>query len=261
MIGLIGGSGLYDIDGLEIREDISLSTPYGAPSTIYKRGILEGMEFVFLARHGLPHRIPPHKVNYLANIWGFKSLGVDRIVSISAVGGINSSMQPGSLVILDQIIDMTMGARTATFYNDEKVVHVDFTRPYCPVLRDVLIRAAGSAGLTVKNNGTYICVNGPRLETAKEIQFFSSIGADVVGMTAMPEAVLARELEMCFAGISVVTNYAAGISSSQLTATEVVATMKNSLDNVKSLLRTMVAHIPPQRLCACKDALKDSEIS
>jgi 5'-methylthioadenosine phosphorylase len=260
MIGLIGGSGLYDIDGLEMREDISLSTPYGAPSSIYKRGIMGGTEFVFLARHGLPHRIPPHKVNYLANIWGFKSLGVERIVSISAVGGINSLMHPGSLIVLDQIIDMTMGARASTFYNDEKVVHVDFTRPYCPILRDVLIKAAGSAGLNIKNNGTYICVNGPRLETAKEIQFFSSIGSDVVGMTAMPEAVLARELEICFAGISVVTNYAAGISSSPLTTAEVVATMNNSAANVKSLLKEMTSHIPPERLCACKDALKDSEI-
>src|SRR5271169_1696537 len=148
-IGLIGGSGLYDIDEFQIREEISLSTPYGSPSSLYKRGTLGGTELVFLARHGIPHSIPPHKVNYRANIWGFKSLGVERIISISAVGGINSAMRPGSAVILDQIIDMTMGARTATFYDEGKVVHVDFTHPYCAGLRDILIQSASSVGLPV----------------------------------------------------------------------------------------------------------------
>ncbi len=257
-IGLIGGSGLYDIDEFQIREEISLSTPYGPPSSLYKRGSLGGTELVFLARHGIPHSTPPHKVNYRANIWGFKSLGVERIISISAVGGINSEMPPGSTVILDQIIDMTMGARTATFYDEGKVVHIDFTHPYCTGLRDILIQAAGAVGLPVKKTGTYVCVNGPRLETAKEIQFFSLIGADVVGMTAMPEAALARELEMCCAGLSIVTNYAAGIAGERLTTTEVVETMRNSLDALKSLLSATVALIPAKRSCICKDALKDA---
>ncbi len=193
-------------------------------------------------------------------MWGFKSLGVEKIISIGAVGGIKSDMQPGSLVILDQIIDMTMGARAATFYDEEKVVHVDFTHPYCAEVRDIFIKAAGHISLPVKKSGTYICVNGPRLETAREIQFFSLIGADVVGMTAMPEAVLARELEMCFAGISVVTNYAAGIAGARLTTTEVVEAMRNSLDAIKALLRAAVPRIPAHRTCACKDALKDAGI-
>jgi 5'-methylthioadenosine phosphorylase len=259
-IGLIGGSGLYDIGGLEIREEISLSTPYGAPSSTYKLGNLDGTEIVFLARHGIPHRVPPHKVNYRANIWGFKSLGVERIISIGAVGGIKRAMQPGSVVVLDQIIDMTLGARAATFYDEEKVVHVDFTHPYCSELREIFIQAAGHVSLPVKKSGTYICVNGPRLETEKEIEFFSFIGADVVGMTAMPEAALARELEMCCTGISVVTNYAAGIAGARLTTTEVVETMRNSLDALKALLRAVLPHIPAHRSCACKDALKDAEI-
>jgi len=259
-IGLIGGSGLYDIDGLEIREEISLSTPYGAPSSTYKFGDLDGTELVFLPRHGVPHRIPPHKVNYRANMWGFKSLGVEKIISIGAVGGINSGMQPGSVVILDQIIDMTMGARAATFYDEEKVVHVDFTHPYCAGVREIFIQAAGHISLPVKKSGTYICVNGPRLETAREIHFFSLIGADVVGMTAMPEAALARELEMCCAGISVVTNYAAGIAGARLTTTEVVEAMRNSLCAIKALLRAAVPQIPAHRSCACKDALKDAGI-
>lgn len=260
-IGLIGGSGLYDIDGLEIREEISLSTRYGAPSSTYKLGNFDGTELVFLARHGVSHSIPPHKVNYRANMWGFKTLGVEKIISIGAVGGINSVMQPGAVVILDQIIDMTMGARASTFYDEEKVVHVDFTHPYCDEVRGIFIRAAGLISLPVKKSGTYICVNGPRLETEKEIQFFSSIGADVVGMTAMPEAALARELEMCYAGISVVTNYAAGMAGSRLTSTEVVEAMRNSVGAIKALLMAAVPHIPPHhRSCACRDALKDAEI-
>ena len=259
-IGLIGGSGLYDIGGLAIREEISLSTPYGATSSTYKLGNLGDTELIFLARHGVPHRIPPHKVNYRANMWGFKSLGVEKIISVGAVGGISSEMRPGSIVILDQIIDMTMGARAATFYDEEKVMHIDFTHPYCSEMREIFIQAAGHISLPVKKSGTYICVNGPRLETEREIQFFSFIGADVVGMTTMPEAALARELEMCFTGISVVTNYAAGIAGARLTTTEVVESMRNALDAIKALLRAAVPRIPGHRSCACKDALKDAEI-
>jgi|SRR5208283_3493425 len=257
-IGLIGGSGLYDIDGLEPKEEILLSTPYGAPSSVYKRVALNGVELIFLARHGFPHSIPPHRVNYRANMWGFKSLGVEEIISVGAVGGISSEMRPGSLVILDQIIDMTMGARSSTFYEGEKAVHVDFTHPYCAGLRDIVLYAAGTSGLTVRERGTYVCSNGPRLETAKEILFFSLIGADVVGMTAMPEAVLARELEICLAGVSVVTNYAAGIGGTGPTAGEVVEVMKRSMEALKSLLGAAVERIPVHRACACKDALKGS---
>jgi 5'-methylthioadenosine phosphorylase len=259
-IGLIGGSGLYEIEGLEITKEVSISTPYGDPSSVYKIGTIGDTEIVFLPRHGIPHSIPPHKVNYRANIWGFKSLGVDRIISVSAVGGINKDLSPGDIVLLDQIIDMTYGARESTFYDKDKVVHIDFTNPYCPEMREFIVKSSKNIGLPVKLSGTYICVNGPRLETAKEIQFFSMIGADVVGMTAMPEASLARELEMCVSGVSVATNYAAGISERKLTTTEVVETMKNSLDRIKSLIKEVIMHVPIARTCQCKDALKDAEL-
>lgn len=263
-IGLIGGSGLYEIEGLEITKEVSISTPYGDPSSVYKIGTIgakgDEKQIVFLPRHGIPHSIPPHKINYRANIWGFKSFGVERIISVSAVGGINKDISPGDIVLLDQIIDMTYGARESTFYDKDKVVHIDFTNPYCPEMRDFIIEASQNIGLPIKTAGAYICVNGPRLETAKEIQFFSMIGADVVGMTAMPEASLARELEMCVSGISVVTNYAAGISERKLTTTEVVETMKNSLDRMKSLVKEIIMYIPPARACPCKDALKDAEL-
>ena len=257
-IGLIGGSGLYEIEGLTLLREVSLSTPFGEPSAPYRIGVFGGSEVVFLARHGTPHRFPPHRVNYRANIWGFKSLGGERIITVSAGGGINRDMPPGSLVLLDQLIDMTYGTRPSTFYEGEKVVHVDFTDPYCAGMREYLLTASRTSGIPLVAGGTYVCVNGPRLETAKEIQFFASIGADVVGMTAMPEASLAREAELCLAGIAVVTNRAAGISGGKLTTTEVVETMRSSLVALKTLLGDVLSLIPPSRGCACKDALQDS---
>lgn len=257
-IGIIGGSGLYSMNGLTSLEEVSLSTPFGPPSSVYVKGKLGGSEVVFLSRHGIPHRIPPHKVNYRANIWGFKTLGVERIFSVSAVGGIRADTAPGALVLLDQIIDMTQGARPATFHDEDRVVHVDFTFPYCPELRDALLRASRSNGIPIRETGVYLCVNGPRLETASEIRYFSQIGADVVGMTAMPEAVLAREMEICFTGIAVVTNHAAGITENKLTVTEVVETMNRSLGLLGKLLEAAVPGVSARRACACRDALKEA---
>lgn len=263
LTGLIGGSGLNEIEGLEVTKEVSVSTPFGEPSSSYKIGSLDGSEVVFLPRHGTAHSIAPHKINYRANIWGFKSLGVERIISVGAVGGINRHMPPGSIILLDQIIDMTSGAREATFYDKDKVVHIDFTSPYCPEMQELFINAARKAGVELTNDGTYICVNGPRLETAKEISFFSMIGADVVGMTAMPETSLAREVEICISGIAVVTNYAAGVSSTKLTVTEVVEAMKDSTHKIKSLIREFILlsnATAASRACGCKDALKNAEI-
>jgi 5'-methylthioadenosine phosphorylase len=256
-IGLIGGSGLYEIEGLSISKEVSLSTPYGPSSSTYKIGTIEGAEVVFLPRHGIPHSIPPHLVNYRANIWGFKSLGVDRIIAVNATGGINRDMPPGTLVLQDQILDKTSG-RINTFYDAGQVVHVDFTNPYCREMRELCIAAANDTGLPLITTATYMCVNGPRLETAAEIRYFSQIGADIVGMTAMPEAVLARELEICLLGISAVTNYAAGIMDKKLTVTEVVDSMRNSNGLIKRLLRALLPRIPEIRSCRCKEALKDA---
>lgn len=260
LFGLIGGSGLYEIEELVVSKDISLTTPFGAPSSSYRIGKIQDVEIAFLVRHGTSHNIPPHKVNYRANIWGFKSLGVERIISVNSVGGINRILHPGDIVIPDQIKDFTFGLRPSTFYEEDEVVHIDFTNPYCPEMRDCLILAARNAGIPVIAKGTYICMNGPRLETAKEIEFFSSIGADMVGMTAMPEAVLARELEMCLASVCVVTNYAAGISSARLTTTEVITTMKKSMAKLKIIIKDGIKLIPLARNCPCKDALKDARL-
>ncbi|OGW21310.1 MAG: methylthioadenosine phosphorylase [Nitrospirae bacterium GWA2_46_11] len=259
-IGLIGGSGLYEIEGLETTKEVSVATPYGEPSAVYKIGTIGAKEIIFLSRHGAHHNIPPHKINYRANIWGFKHLGVERIISVNSVGGINKNLSPGDIVLPDQIIDLTLGARESTFYDKDTVVHVDFTNPYCPEMGEVLIKASHAVKLPIKTSGTYVCTNGPRLETAGEIRFFSIIGADVVGMTAMPEAALARELEICVSGISVVTNPAAGTSEEKLTVTEVIETMKKSAERIKSLIKEAVVTIPSSRNCPCKDALKDAEL-
>ncbi len=259
MIGIIGGSGLYEMEGIVIKEAKKISTPYGDPSDVYRIGEISGIEVAFLPRHGYPHSIAPHKINYRANIWGFREIGVERIISVNAVGGIGREMVPGTIVLPDQIIDMTE-SRKSTFYDGEEIVHVDFTEPYCYELRSAIISAGEKTGIALKQKATYICVNGPRLETAAEIKAFSLLGADVVGMTGMPEASLARELAICFAGIAVVTNYAAGISGKKLTTTEVKEGMAGATEKLKLLLRETFSITPHSRNCACKEALKDAKM-
>jgi 5'-methylthioadenosine phosphorylase len=259
-VGIIGGSGLYEIPGLRLTGERDVETPFGLPSSPYMSGELEGSELVFLPRHGIHHNLAPHKINYRANIRGFSNLGVERIISVCASGGINPSLEPGSIVVLDQVLDLTQGARASSFYDEHEVVHIDFTEPFCPELRAALTGAAGEAGIDVFDSGTYICVNGPRLESRAEINHFSSIGADVVGMTAMPEAALAREDQVCLANITVVTNRAAGISGQKLTTREVVENMRRSTERVKGLIKAMLPLIPAERSCSCKDALKDARM-
>lgn len=259
-IGVIGGSGLYEIPDFRITDKKKVQTPFGEPSSAYMIGELSGTRCAFLPRHGSPHRIPPDRVNYRANIWGFRELGVQRIISVSAAGGINPEFRPGDVVLLEQIIDMVQGMRPATFYEKDEVVHIDFTEPYCPELTQSIRKAGEMAGVELRN-GTYVCVNGPRLETRAEIRFFGMMGADVVGMTGMPEAALARELEICFSGIAVVTNYAAGIAGKKLTAVEVIDKMKESTERINRLLGETFALIPGERGCPCNDALKDARVA
>ncbi len=259
-IGIIGGSGLYEIKGLILKKRKKIITPFGKPSDEYLFGHIGNVEVIFLPRHGGRHNIPPHMINFRANIWGFNKLGVERIISVSAVGGIKKGFKPGALVVLDQIIDMTKN-RKPTFYNGKDgVVHIDFTEPYCPEMRRMILKAGKLAKIALKDGGTYAAVEGPRLETAAEIRAFGILGCDVVGMTGMPEASLARELEICYAGISVVANYAAGITKNKLTTTEVLEEMKASTEKIKSLLEKIFSLLPEQRKCSCKEALKEAKI-
>ena len=259
-IAIIGGSGVYDPKLLQnVREEF-VSTPYGKVRV--KIGEYNGEEIAFLARHGEKHAVPPHKINYRANIWALYELGVERILSTSAVGSLNEAMKPGDFVILDQLMDFTK-TRHYTFYDGEEsphdrkfVAHVDFTDPYCPELRKALITAARELGFSYHPTGTYACMEGPRFETRAEIRALKILGADVVGMTQCPEAVLARELEMCYASVAIVTNFAAGISREKLTHKEVVELMAQKSEEIKYLLMKSIKYIPKERRCPCKDALK-----
>jgi 5'-methylthioadenosine phosphorylase len=252
--GVIGGSGVYHIPGLEIRDEITMQTPCGTPSDVYRTGMLAGREIVFLARHGSGHTLQPHRINYRANILGFKQMGVKRLLSVGATGGISAAMRPGTITVPDQIIDQTSG-RMTTFYDQDEVVHIDFTEPFCNDLRGYVIGASGLTDTPISAKATYVCVNGPRLETAAEIRTYAGWGADIIGMTAMPEAGLAREAEICYAGISVITNYAAGISGERLTTAEVKEMMMLSEEKLRSILLQFFMSDFRPRACSCGQAL------
>lgn len=216
-IAIIGGTGLTSMEGLKIVRREMVKTPYGAPSGPLVMGELDGRPVTFLARHGQRHSIPPHRVNYRANLWALHSLGIRRVIAVAAVGGICENCTPGRLVIPDQIIDYTMG-RDNTFFDEapEHVVHVDFSYPYTDSLRQALIQGAEAAGVDVETQGTYGATQGPRLETAAEIKRMARDGCTIVGMTGMPEAALARELELDYACCGVVVNPAAGLTDKPL---------------------------------------------
>lgn len=216
MLGIIGGTGLTKLTNLEITHRQVARTPYGEPSGALTFGRLCGEEIVFLARHGYGHTIPPHEVNYRANLWALKEHGVDRIVSVATVGGINPELAAGSLVVPHQLIDYTWGRiHTFAVTGEKPVTHLDFTEPYCSAMRQDILRAAAKKQIALKDGGVYAAAQGPRLETAAEINRFERDGADMVGMTGMPEAYLAREIEICYAAIGVVVNDAAGRGTSK----------------------------------------------
>lgn len=260
-IGIIAGSGLQELGCEDLLETRRIETPYGEPSAQYRLCNIDGKEVVFLPRHGIPHHIPPHRINYRANLWGFREFGVREVISINAVGGIRETLRPGDIVLPDQIIDQTHG-RENTYFDRDEVVHIDFTEPFCNELRELIFCAGERKGIPLVRGGTYVCTNGPRLETKAEIRYFSTVGADIVGMTLMPEASLARELEICFASISVVTNYAAGISGFKLTTTEVVETMRSSIEKIRTLLREFltVKGMGEKGRCLCQEALREARM-
>jgi 5'-methylthioinosine phosphorylase len=237
-LAIIGGTGFRTLAGLEINRRIVKQTPFGEPSSPFVIGLFGGKEVVFLARHGQAHAIPPHQVNYKANLWALKDIGVHNIIAIAAVGGITPPMTPGRVAFPDQIIDYTW-SRNHTFFegNLERVTHIDFTEPYCPELRDILIRAADSANIDAHKGGTYGATQGPRLETAAEINRMERDGCDMVGMTGMPEAALARELKLCYATCAVVANWAAGRGEGPITMRTIESNVKLGMERVRLLLQ------------------------
>ncbi|KAF7598563.1 MAG: S-methyl-5'-thioadenosine phosphorylase [Candidatus Dactylopiibacterium carminicum] len=240
MIAIIGGSGLSKLSTLDIDRREVVRTPYGEPSGALQFGHICDQQTVFIARHGYGHTIPPHAVNYRANIWALKHAGAEAIISVASVGGIAERFKPGSLLVPDQIIDYTWG-RKSTFFDgpDQEVVQVDFTDPYDSGLRQRILTASAKAGETIFDGGTYAATQGPRLETAAEITRLERDGADVVGMTGMPEAVLARELELPYAAILVVANHAAGRGNSEhrISMDQVDITLQKAMARVRNLLQ------------------------
>ncbi len=241
-LGIIGGSGLAKLENLEITKREMVQTPYGEPSGPLISGLLSGHEVIFLARHGYGHTIPPHKINYRANIWAFKELGVKDIIAAAAVGGIRVDMEPGQIAIPDQIIDYTY-LRDSTYFEggDDGVKHIDFTYPYSRHLRQVLLKAAENADINIVGDGTYGVTEGPRLETAAEINRLDRDGCTMVGMTAMPEAALARELELNYATCAFVVNWAAGRSDDIIDMKGIEKYMQIGTQQLRALLIAAVS--------------------
>ena len=243
MLGIIGGTGLTQLSNLEVTRRQVVRTPYGDPSGALTFGKLNRRDVVFIARHGYGHTIAPHEVNYRANIWALNAAGVERVVSVASVGGIRADLPPGTLAIPHQLLDYTWG-RKHTFFEgpDQPVTHVDFTHPYCEELRDRLRKAAAAAGQAIVNGGVYAATQGPRLESAAEIDRFERDGADMVGMTGMPEAALAREIDVSYAVVAVVVNHAAGRgdSSEAIHLEQINAVLQASIVKVRTLLEKLV---------------------
>lgn len=234
---IIGGTGLTQLEGLTLTEQLSLDTPYGAPSAAIQRGEYAGREVLFLARHGHPHRIPPHQVNYRANLWALKQAGAEAIIAVNAVGGIHAAMGSGHLCVAHQIIDYTWGREHTYFAGDiEHVTHIDFSYPYDAPLRGKLIDALQALGHAHSSHGVYGATQGPRLESVAEIARMERDGCDIVGMTGMPEAALARELELPYACLALVVNPAAGKSSGIITMAEIEQALADGIGKVKAVL-------------------------
>lgn len=255
-VGVIGGSGLYQMDGLEDVRFEAIKTPYGDPSDEYILGRLGSQDVAFLPRHGRTHRILPTELPSRANIWGFKKLGVEWIISLSAVGSMKEAYAPRDFVLVDQFFDRTRG-RANTFFGDGVIAHIAFAHPICPVLQGVLADAGSTLPIRLHRGGTYVCMEGPAFSTLAESRIYRSWGVDVIGMTNLPEAKLAREAEICYATVALVTDYDCWHPDHDaVTVDAVIGNLQANAANAKALVREAVARIPESRTCACQDALK-----
>ena len=254
-IGIIGGSGLYDMPELTAREERTISTPFGAPSGPYVLATLRGRRVAFLARHGAGHRLLPSELNFRANIYGFKTLGVEWILSASAVGSLREDYQPQDLVVPTQFFDRTRG-RVSTFFGDGLVAHVGFAHPFCGPLSDVMVDAASGAGATVHRGGTYVCMEGPQFSTVAESNAYRAMGFDIIGMTNLQEAKLAREAEICYATLALVTDYDCWHPDhDSVTVEMVVANLLQNARMAQQVIARAVEALPIGRDCECARAL------
>lgn len=249
---IIGGTGVYDAQRLKNNEQQTMETPFG--KTVYTLGEYGGDTVVFLPRHGEGHHLPPHQVPYRANLYALRELGVTEIYATAAVGSVHKNLPPGSLVVVDQFLDFTK-SRPVTFFEDgNPVTHVDMTDPFCGRLRKKLAKSAAEQSLPIVYGGTYVCTEGPRFETSAEIRMFDRMGGDVVGMTAVPEVVLAKELGMCYASVAMVTNYCSGITGDVLTHQEVLDVMSENVHRIRDLFFHTLLAPDPDESCTCRTA-------
>ena len=261
-IGIIGGSGFYNIEGLERINELSIDTPWGNPSDKYSLIKYEGKEIIFLPRHGRDHELLPAEINYRANIYGMKQLGVERIISVSAVGSYKEEIAPRDIVIVDQFFDRTRNSDNNSFFGDGIVAHVSFAEPVCPVLSEVLYNSLSQQESKVHQGGTYVNMEGPAFSTKAESQFFKKMGMDVIGMTNMKEARLAREAEICFSTIALVTDYDAWHEDLEpVSVPEVMANLNASTESAREGILSALSNIPEKRECACATALSSALIT
>ena len=260
-IGIIGGSGLYSMPGFEAQEEFAITTPWGTPSENFVVGTLAGKSVAFLARHGRGHRISPSELNFRANIWGMKSLGVERIVSLSAVGSLKEEHRPLDFVIPDQFFDRTRG-RVSTFFGEGLVAHISFADPVCPQMAGVALESCREVGVSVKKGGTYLCMEGPAFSTKAESNVYRSWGMDVIGMTNLQEAKLAREAEICYVTIAMVTDYDCWHPEHDaVTVNDIIANLVKNAENAAKVVAAAVARMPAARECKCGVALSHAIIT
>jgi 5'-methylthioadenosine phosphorylase len=260
-IGIIGGSGLYAMNGLTNTREIRVKTPFGDPSDAFVLGTLEGKRVAFLARHGLGHRILPGEINYRANVYAMKLLGVQRIISVSAVGSLKEDLRPGEFLVPDQFFDRTKN-RMSTFFGEGIVAHVAFAHPTCGQLSGVLADACVHEAVMVHRRGTYMCIEGPQFSTLAEAEVHRQLGFEVIGMTNVTEARLAREAEICYSTIAMITDYDCWHPEHEsVTASQIIATLSQNAENAQKVLRTAVRELPAARSCKCGLALQHALVT
>jgi len=256
-IGIIGGSGLYKIEGLEVIRQVAVKTPFGRPSDKFTIGKLENKEVVFLPRHGVGHRISPSEINYRANIFAMKKLGVERIISVTACGSLREEMKPLDFVVVDQFVDRTNSGRTMTFFNRGIVSHIVFSHPVCPELYMSLYSAGKSLNLNMHKGGTYINMEGPQFSTLAESKLYRSWGMDVIGMTNLAEAKLCREAEICYSTLACITDYDCWHPDHEsVTLDMVINNLRKNVENAKKIISKVIKESSHNRNCSCKEALK-----
>jgi 5'-methylthioadenosine phosphorylase len=260
-LGIIGGSGLYDIEGLTNKKLKKIDTPFGKPSGSYLEGILHGTPVVFLPRHGIKHTLLPSEINYRANIHGFRQLGVRHLLSVSAVGSLKEAIHPGDLVLPTQFFDRTKG-RPNTFFGNGVVAHVGFGDPVCSVMVDMIAAILKQIDVPFHRGGTYVCMEGPMFSTRSESLFYRSLGADVIGMTNLPEAKLAREAEMCYASLALATDYDCWHASEEsVSAGAVLEVMRRNIANTRKVIQHLAKDFPPSQPCSCQRALEGALVT